>query len=196
MNRTKPIKSLSAIREIRKIIRYRCYHKHYLLFALGLNLPIHYSDLLALRGKSILHNPQRRFRQNIIFTEGTTGEEHELVLNDAAIEAIRWYYKYNTRKLVAGYLFYSYRNKPTKKHISRMQASNLIAKWCKAVGLKGHYGVSSLQKTWGYHAYQQGYDLGNIAKILGRDKIGSTYEYLDLERRDTDERDIYLQCRL
>ena len=140
---TEPIRTMEAVRKIRKMLLDRGELRNALLFCLAVNCGARIGDLLDLRVKHVRHLPiDGSFR----FHEEKTGKGTLIVINQVC-------HKILTRYLAEGdlededFLF------PSQKGRSKLDPRSvnfLVKKWTSESGLQGNYGCHSLRKTFGF----------------------------------------------
>ena len=111
-------------------------------------------------------------------------------MSDKAKKAIKEYL--NTRNYTENEpLFISRKN---KGFLLRQQAYKIINGVAKAVGIKENIGTHTLRKTFGYHAYNNGYDITLIQKLFNHSSPSVTLRYIGITQDEMD--DVYLSLDL
>jgi len=174
MPAVEPIRDKEAIRRIKDMLRAR--PRDYLLFVLGINMALRISDLLALKVKDVV-NEDGTPKEAITVREMKTKKRRTIILSEAAREAIWWYVE-KVKPKRDDWLFPSSRS--PKNHLSRYQAWRLVNRWCRDVGLEGHFGTHTLRKTWGYWARQSGARTELIQEAFGHRSPSITRAYLGI----------------
>ena len=63
---------------------------------------------------------------------------------------------------------------------------NIIYNVAKSVGIKERIGTHTLRKTFGYHAYNNGYDITLIQKLFNHSSPQITLRYIGIEQDEID----------
>ncbi|MDN6310633.1 MAG: tyrosine-type recombinase/integrase, partial [Psychroflexus sp.] len=74
------------------------------------------------------------------------------------------------------------------------QALVVLKEAAQAVGIKDNIGTHSLRKTWGYHAWKNGFNPALIMETLNHSNLAVTKRYLGI--RQDDINDLYGQLNL
>ena len=88
-------------------------------------------------------------------------------------------------------LFISRKN---KGFLLRQQAYKIINDVAKSVGIKERIGTHTLRKTFGYHAYNNGYDITLIQKLFNHSSPAVTLRYIGITQDEMDN--VYLSLDL
>lgn len=152
MGFVQPIRYLKQIETIKWILKQKSL-RDYCLFVLGINSGLRISDLLRLRICDVSEKgkPKNRIR----LREKKTNKFRDFPISDNAKSAIKEYLK--TRIINENEpLFQSRKN---KGFLLRQQAYRILNDVAKSVGIKENIGTHTLRKIFGYHAYNNGYDI-------------------------------------
>ena len=76
----------------------------------------------------------------------------------------------------------------------RQQAYKIINNVAKSVEIKEKIGTHTLKKTFGYHAYNNGYDITLIQKLFNHSSQSVTLRYIGITQEELD--DVYLSLDL
>ena len=76
----------------------------------------------------------------------------------------------------------------------RQQAYKIINDAAKSIGIKDKIGTHTLRKTFGYHAYNNGYDITLIQKLFNHSTPAITLRYIGITQEELD--DVYLSLDL
>ena len=76
----------------------------------------------------------------------------------------------------------------------RQQAYKILNSVAKDVGIKEKIGTHTLRKTFGYHAYKNGYDITIVQKILNHSSPSVTLRYIGITQDKLD--DVYMNLDL
>jgi integrase len=168
-----PIKSVKDISTIKRLLADR--PRDLALFVVGINTALRASDLLALTAgqvRAILADGE----DGGLVRETKTGKRRRIVFNGAARTALQRLLA--TREYgVADPIFQGQRGAMSASYLCRM-----VAGWCAAINLRGHYGSHSLRKTWGYHQRVTfGVDIPTLMDALGHSTQRQTLSYLCIQ---------------
>ena len=81
-----------------------------------------------------------------------------------------------------------------KGFLMRQQAYKIINDVAKSVGIKEKIGTHTLRKTFGYHAYNNGYEITLIQKLFNHSSPAVTLRYIGITQDEMD--DVYLSLDL
>ena len=187
MEFVQPIRDLKKIETIKKLLKQQSL-RDYCLFVLGINSGLRISDLLKLTVSDVIEN--KKLKDRIRLREKKTGKFKDFPLSDNAKSALKEYLKtrdYNENEP----LFISRKN---KGFLMRQQAYKIINNVAKEVGIKEKIGTHTLRKTFGYHAYNNGYDITLIQKLFNHSSPSTTLRYIGITQEEID--DVYLSLDL
>lgn len=187
MEFVQPIKNLKQIETIKKLLKQQNL-RDYCLFTVGINSGLRISDLLNLTVNDVIE--KGKMKDRIRLREKKTNKFKDFPLSDNAKLSIKEYLK--TR----GYkenepLFISRKN---KGFLLRQQAYKIINDVAKSIGIKDKIGTHTLRKTFGYHAYNNGYDITLIQKLFNHSTPAITLRYIGITQEELD--DVYLSLDL
>lgn len=187
MEFVQPIRDLKQIETIKKLLKQQNL-RDYCLFVLGINSGLRISDLLKLRISDIIEN--NKIKERISLREKKTNKFKDFPLSDKTKQAIKEYLK--TRNYTENEpLFISRKN---KGFLLRGQAYKIINNVAQSVGIKEKIGTHTLRKTFGYHAYNNGYDITLIQKLFNHSSPSVTLRYIGITQDKLD--DVYLSLDL
>lgn len=187
MEFVQPIRDLKQIETIKKLLKQQNL-RDYCLFVLGINSGLRISDLLKLRILDVIENSKIKDRINL--REKKTNKFKDFPLSDKSKQAIKEYLK--TRNYTDNEpLFISRKN---NGFLLRGQAYKIINNVAKSVGIKEKIGTHTLRKTFGYHAYNNGYDITLIQKLFNHSSPSVTLRYIGITQDELD--DVYLSLDL
>lgn len=130
------------------------------------------------------------FKDRITLREKKTNKFKDFPLSEKTKQALKEYLK--TRNYNANEpLFISRKN---KGFLLRQQAYKIINGVAKSVGIKEKIGTHTLRKTFGYHAYNNGYDITLLQKLFNHSSPLVTLSYIGITREELD--DVYLSLDL
>ena len=187
MEFVQPIRDLKKIETIKKLLKQQNL-RDYCLFVLGINSGLRISDLLKLRISDV--SEKGKIKDRIRLREKKTNKFKDFPLSNSTKSALKEYLKtreYNENEP----LFISRKN---KGFLLRQQAYKIINDVAKSVGIKGKIGTHTLRKTFGYHAYNNGYDITLIQKLFNHSTPSVTLRYIGITQDEMD--DVYLNLDL
>jgi len=185
-NRVEPIRDREKIRSIKEGMLRQGAIRDYCLFVCGINFGLRIGDLLRVRIGNLL-TPDGSIRESFDIVEQKTSRRNIIVINYEAEMAIaKLISKTDIAENRKNFLIYNTRI-PYRK-ISRIQAYNLVRKWCEWAGITGiPVGTHTLRKTWGYHAHKAGVSIEVIQAKYMHSATKTTRLYLGIERQDVNE---------
>lgn len=187
MEFVQPIRNLKQIETIKKLLKSQNM-RDYCLFVFGINSGLRISDLLKLRISDITENG--KIKDRIRLREKKTNKFKDFPLSTSTKSALKDYLK--TRTYTENEpLFISRKN---KGFLLRQQAYKIINDVAKSVGIKEKIGTHTLRKTFGYHAYNNGYDITLIQKLFNHSSIAVTLRYIGITQDEMDN--VYLSLDL
>lgn len=187
MEFVQPIKDLKQIETMKKLLRQQNL-RDYCLFVLGINSGLRISDLLKLQVTDVIENG--KIKDRIRLREKKTNKFKDFPLSEKTKQAIKEYLK--TRDYTENEpLFISRKN---KGFLLRQQAYKIINNVAKSIGIKEKIGTHTLRKTFGYHAYNNGYDITLIQKLFNHSSPSVTLRYIGITQEELD--DVYLSLDL
>ena len=187
MEFVQPIRNLKQIETIKKLLKQQNL-RDYCLFTVGINSGLRISDLLKLTVNDVIENG--KIKNRIRLREKKTNKFKDFPLSDNAKSSIREYLKTRNYKPNEP-LFLSRKN---KGFLLRQQAYKIINDVAKSIGIKDKIGTHTLRKTFGYHAYNNGYDITLIQKLFNHSTPAITLRYIGITQEELD--DVYLSLDL
>ncbi len=187
MEFVQPIRSLKQIETIKKLLKQQSL-RDYCLFVLGINSGLRISDLLKLRISDVAE--KGKVKDRIRLRENKTNKLKDFPISDNAKSAIREYLKsrqYSENEP----LFISRKN---KGFLLRQRAYKILNEVARSIGIKEKIGTHTLRKTFGYHAYNSGYDIAIIQKLFNHSSPSVTLRYIGITQDEMD--DVYLSLDL
>ena len=76
----------------------------------------------------------------------------------------------------------------------RQRAYWILNEAARSIGIKEKIGTHTLRKTFGYHAYKNGYDIEIIQKLFNHSSPSITLRYIGITQDNLD--DVYLSLDL
>ena len=183
MEFVQPIRNLKQIETIKKLLKQQNL-RDYCLFVLGINSGLRISDLLKLQVIDVIENG--KIKDRIRLREKKTNKFKDFPLSEKTKQAIKEYLKTRNYKENEP-LFISRKN---RGFLLRQQAYKIINDVAKSVGIKEKIGTHTLRKTFGYHAYNNGYDIAIIQKLFNHSSPAVTLRYIGITQEELD--DVYL----
>ncbi len=183
MEFVQPIRNLKQIETIKKLLKQQNL-RDYCLFVLGINSGLRISDLLKLQVIDVTENG--KIKDRIRLREKKTNKFKDFPLSEKTKQAIKEYLKTRNYKENEP-LFISRKN---RGFLLRQQAYKIINDVAKSVGIKEKIGTHTLRKTFGYHAYNNGYDIAIIQKLFNHSSTAVTLRYIGITQDEMD--DVYL----
>lgn len=187
MEFVQPIRNLKQIETIKKLLKQQNL-RDYCLFTVGINSGLRISDLLNLTVNDVIE--KGKIKDRIRLREKKTNKFKDFPLSDNAKSSIREYLKTRNYKPNEP-LFLSRKN---KGFLLRQQAYKIINDVAKSIGIKDKIGTHTLRKTFGYHAYNNGYDITLIQKLFNHSTPAITLRYIGITQEELD--DVYLSLDL
>lgn len=187
MEFVQPIRDLKQIETMKKLLKQQ-HLRVYCLFVLGINSGLRISDLLKLQVANVIE--KWKIKDRIRLREKKTSKFKDFPLSEKTKQAIKEYLK--TRDYTENEpLFISRKN---KGFLLRQQAYKIINDVAKSVGIKEKIGTHTLRKTFGYHAYNNGYDIALIQKLFNHSSPSVTLRYIGITQDELE--DVYLSLDL
>ena len=187
MEIVQPIRDLKQIDTIKKLLKQQNM-RDYCLFVLGINSGLRISDLLKLRISDV--SEKGKVKNRIRLREKKTNKFKDFPISDNAKRAINEYLK--TRTIVENEpLFISRKN---KGFLMRQRAYWILNEAARSIGIKEKIGTHTLRKTFGYHAFKNGYDIEIIQKLFNHSSPSVTLRYIGITQDNLD--DVYMSLDL
>ena len=212
MEFVQPIRNLKQIETIKKLLKQQNL-RDYCLFVLGINSGLRISDLLKLKISDVIE--KNKIKDRIRLREIKTGKYKDFPLSDNTKQAIKEYLKTRDYKENEPLFVSRKRNRAeaerlcegkdcnavngevsrgNKGFLMRNQAYKIINDVAKSIGIKEKIGTHTLRKTFGYHAYNNGYDIALIQKLFNHSSPSVTLRYIGITQDEMD--DVYLSLDL
>jgi len=172
MNAVEPIRDYDKILDIANYLKNKNY-RDYMMFMIGIYIPIRISDILQLRVRDVKKN-------SLSIREKKTGKEQMIPINNQLRKIIDEYIK---NKADHEFLIVSKKtNKGSDKPITRQQAYNILNDAADHFGLQ-KIGCHTMRKTFGFHYYQQTKDIMSLQSILNHRDANTTKLYIGLTQK-------------
>lgn len=188
MEIVEPIRDKKQLEAVKKVLRGSSL-RNYSLFVLGINSGLRVSDLIALTVSDVM-DERGKMKDRINLHEEKSGKAKDFPIAENARKALAEYLATRPNCPPEEPLFKS------RKHgaIQRQQVWAIINEAARSVGIKDKIGTHTMRKTFGYHAYQDGRDLGLIMRLLNHSNPSVTLRYIGVNRDQMDR--VYLSLNL
>ena len=173
MNFVDPIKSKENVSKIENYLKEKS-KRNRLIFAMGVNVGLRISDILAL---NICYVYQKNFLE---IREKKTSKFKRIFLNE------------KLRKLIREFL----KNKPNSnkplfvgkkgKRLNRSQVYRFLNEACDALNIYGNFGTHTLRKTFGYHHYKKFKNIVLLQKIFNHSSPAISLLYIGIDQEEID----------
>jgi integrase len=181
MRAVEPIRDLKEINAMKKYLKGKN-RRDYALFVVGINVALRISDLLELTWGDVLKD--RDFK-TVNLKEGKTKKIRNIKLNKAAQRALRELLETLDTYKLSDYIFKS--REGDNKSITRQQALNILKDAAEAIGIEENIGTHSLRKTWGYHAWKNGFNPALIMETLKHSNLNIMKRYLGIRQDEIND---------
>jgi integrase len=171
-----PIRDLKKLNDMKELLLERN-ERDYLMFVLGINSGLRISDILRLTVEDVQNG-------YVTIREKKTQKTKQFALSDTCKKAIRQYLK--NSGITTGTLFPS--RKDSDQPITEKSAWRILkdaAEWC---GIQENIGTHSLRKTFGWHAYRSGVDIGYLQSCFNHSSQAVTMRYLGITQDELNEK--------
>ena len=173
------MKTVSAIKSKKKIMIMKKFLENhstrdYCLFLLGINTGIKLQELLSLR----VHDVCGKDKEIADFLSIPPYCNPPVYLNATIRRSLKKYINENSF-MDTDYLF---RSRKTANPITRQQAYRIINAAAKNAGIDEPVGMTTLRKTFGYHAYSQGIAISLIQKRLQHASPSETKHFIGVDQ--------------
>lgn len=172
MNQVDPIRDLEEIKEMYKVLQSKS-QRDYLLFKFAIHTGVKLNELLNLTVADVIASDQ--------LIKSFWVEEHATNINIVIPEDLQQDLTefIATEQLVTSDLLFE--SNRTHKGLSRQQAYRIIHAAAEELGMV-HIGLTTLRKTFAYHAYQSGISISIIQKYLGHQTTYETMKFIGISR--------------
>jgi len=188
METVQPIRDQRQIDAMKRVLASN--PRDLMLFVLGINSGLRISDLLALRVKEVTEG-KGKVKERVVLRGQKTGKEKMFLVTKGTAKVIKDCLA-GTEYAPDEYLFKS--REGANKPITRQQAWIVLNNAAELVGITDKIGTHTLRKTFGYHAYQRGYDIVRLQQTFNHSAPSITLRYIGITQDDIDE--IYLNMDL
>ncbi|CAM3766430.1 tyrosine-type recombinase/integrase [Mesobacillus thioparans] len=174
MQAVSPITSKNRIDQMKRYLEAHS-SRDYCLFLLGINTGIKLQELLSLRVDDVCNEK----REVAAFLSIPHYSNPPIYINASIRKVLKRYLNENSLNS-ADYLF---RSRKTSEPITRQQAYRIINAAAKEAGVMEPVGMTTLRKTFGYHAYSQGVAISLIQKRLQHSSPSETMHFIGLDQQ-------------
>ena len=154
----------------------RLYDRNYMLFFLGINTALRFSDLRRLSVDKV--------KLNYIYQrDKKTRKENKITLHEDVYKEVLAYIERN--QLTDGdYLFFS--QKGLNKPLTRTQGYEIMQKKKKGCKIPYNIGTHTLRKTYGFWFYRQTGDIVALQAILNHSTPAQTLIYIGMQQKEVE----------
>lgn len=156
----------------------RMYDRNYMLFIIGINTALRFSDLRRLTVEKVRNN-------RIYQRDQKTGKENIITLNKEVYNALMDYINRNGL-YDTDYLFWS--SKGINKPLTRNMGYNIMQQIKEGCKIPCNIGTHTLRKTYGYWFYKQTGDIVALQAILNHSTPAQTLVYIGMQQKQVDEK--------
>ena len=181
--KVEPIRKMSDIKRIKKLLLSQGKLRDYALFVTGINSGLRTQDILSLRIGQV---DGVAVGERVSIIEKKTGKPNVLIVNEEIRCALDKYLATRPDRKPEEYLFLSrkYLNQP----LSVYAVTHYVQSWCDQIGLKGNYGAHTLRKTWTFMMRTQyGVSWEKLSKRLNHSAPSVTRRYLGVQDEEVEE---------
>lgn len=173
MKTVEAIKSRKQINQMKAYLKLHSLRDHS-LFLLGVNTGIKLQELIHLRVSDITGSGQ----EIVEFLSLPHYCNTPIYLNASIRSALKKYI-HEDSLVQTDYLF---KSRKTGEPITRQQAYRILNAAAKEAGIEEPVGMTTLRKTFGYHAYTKGIAISLIQKRLQHASPSETLQFIGVER--------------
>ena len=179
-----PIRKAKEIAAIKGMLSHK--PRDFALFVVGIHAGLRGSDLLSIRWGDVLAEDGQVLAK-IEITESKTKKRRVLALQENARDALsRWRTHSSSNR--EAYVFAG----PDGGRLTIQRLHQLVNKWTKDAGVKGHFGSHTLRKTYGYHLRRLGVSIETLMKVFGHSSQSITLRYIGIDQDEIDEANLRL----
>ncbi len=187
-----PIKSLEDIDKISKFLVAKGRWRDNMLFIVGINFGLRFSDLRALRFCNLI-NDNFTFKETFAVFEKKTRNTRKrkknryITINNAVMEAVTMYLEHTPNVCLSDYMFRSQSRNNSRhdnKPISLQAADQMLKKLADDLGLTMHVSSHTLRKTFCYHqmvmSNNDSRKLLLLQKMMNHSSPAQTLDYIGI----------------
>lgn len=156
----------------------RQYDRNYMLFLLGINTALRFSDLSRLTVAKVKNN-------YIYQRDKKTRKENKITLHSDIYKEVMDYIKRNNL-YDTDYLFWS--SKGYNKPLTRVMGYNIMQQLKTGCKIPYNIGTHTLRKTYGYWFYKQTGDVVALQAILNHSNPSQTLIYIGMQQKEVEEK--------
>ncbi len=156
----------------------RQYDRNYMLFLLGINTALRFSDLSRLTVAKVKNN-------YIYQRDKKTRKENKITLHSDIYKEVMDYIKRN-KLYDTDYLFWS--GKGYNKPLTRVMGYNIMQQLKTGCKISYNIGTHTLRKTYGYWFYKQTGDVVALQAILNHSNPSQTLIYIGMQQKEVEEK--------
>lgn len=184
MATSEPLRTKDDIQKMKTYFLENRRYRDYALFVLGVNTALRIGDLLRLTWKDIMDFKTGQINDHLTLIEQKTQKKNTVLLNIATKEALSILNSSLIHVEPDDYIFKSNRGK--NKLIHRSRAYSIIHEAAQNNNIHGVICCHSMRKTFGYHAWKNGFPPALIMDIYNHSSIEITKKYLSISQDDRD----------
>ena len=184
MATSEPLRTKDDIQKMKTYFLENRRYRDYALFVLGVNTALRIGDLLRLTWKDIMDIKTGQINDHLTLIEQKTQKKNTVLLNIATKEALSILNSSLIHVEPDDYIFKSNRGK--NKPIHRSRAYSIIHEAAQNNNIHGVICCHSMRKTFGYHAWKNGFPPALIMDIYNHSSIEITKKYLSISQDDRD----------
>lgn len=184
MATSEPLRTKEDIQKIKNYFLENNRFRDYALFVLGLNTALRIGDLLNLTWGNIWDFEEEHLLEYVVVIEQKTKKRNRIILNISIQKALLLLYDNLPSVSPDDYIFKSGhgQNRP----IHRSRAYTIIREAAQVNHINGIICCHSMRKTFGYHAWKNGFPPALIMDIYNHSSIEITKKYLSISQDDRD----------
>lgn len=179
MNTVQPIRDKDKLEELKEKLK-KNGTRDYMLFYTGINSGMRVSDIVKLT-KEYVRNADGTMKRHVTVIEKKTGKRKRFPLRNGLLAEME---KYTKDMEMGEYLFKS--RKGENNPITTVQAHRIINRAAKGIGLE-EIGTHTMQKSFGYHHYQQYKDIAILQEIFNHSLPSVTLRYIGINQDNIDK---------
>lgn len=174
MNQVEPIRHKEDIHQMYKALQARS-QRDYLFFKFAIHTGIKLTDLLNMKVKYLKTSEMGNIKTSWIIDDEPT---IKIKLPSELRNELKSYIedcKLEDEELI-------FQSTRTHQCLSRQQAYRIINRAAEQLGMY-HIGLTTLRKTFAYHAYQSGISISIIQKYLGHQTTQETMKFIGIQNK-------------
>lgn len=156
----------------------KLYDRNYMLFLIGINTALRFSDLRRLTVEKVKNN-------YIYQRDKKTRKENKITLHKDIYAELMAYIKRN-ELYDTDYLFWS--SKGINKPLTRIMGYKVMQQMKEGCKIPYNIGTHTLRKTYGYWFYKQTGDIVALQAILNHSTPSQTLIYIGMQQKEVEEK--------